>query len=168
MYASLVNYFQLPAGTGEDLSFDFDISDFVKKFKLDTLTTNNVLKILEQEELISYSDQFFTPSIVVFTCDKTEMDLFEKTYPQYDPVIKGLLRSYEGIFDYPSAINEKHLATFISMKKEQLVADLIEIKKMGIIDYTPQKENPQIKFLQNRVSTSRSCYQSKKHFKKKR
>ena len=167
VYASLVNYFQLPAGTGEDLSFDFEISDFVKKFKLDTLTTNNVLKILEQEELISYSDQFFTPSIVVFTCDKTEMDLFEKTYPQYDPAIKGLLRSYEGIFDYPSAINEKHLATFISMKKEQLVTDLIEIKKMGIIDYTPQRENPQIKFLQNRVSSTDLVVNQKNILKRK-
>ena len=94
----------MPSGSGEDLSFDFDINDFVKKFKLDAFTVNNVLKILEQEELISYSDQFFLPSTVVFTTNKAELELFEKTYPQYDPVIKGLLRSYEGIFDYPSPL----------------------------------------------------------------
>ena len=90
VYASLVNYFQLPSGSGENLSFDFDISDFIKKFKLDASTVNNVLKILEQEELISYSDQFFLPSTVVFTSNKSELELFEKTYPQYDPAIKGL------------------------------------------------------------------------------
>lgn len=167
VYASLANYFQLPAGAGEAISFDFDLNDFVKKFKLDAFTTNNILKILEQEELISYSDQFFIPSMVVFNCNKAEMDLFEKTYPQYDPVIKGLLRSYEGIFDYPSVINETHLATFTSLKKEQLVADLIEIKKMGIIDYTPQKENPQIKFLQNRVSTADLVINQKNLLKRK-
>jgi len=167
VYASLANYFQLPTGAGEDLSFDFDLNDFAKKFKLDAFTTNNILKILEQEELISYSDQFFTPSMVVFTCDKAEIDLFEKTYPKYDQVIKGLLRSYEGIFDYPSAINENHLATFISGTKEQLVADLIEIKKMGIIDYTPQKEKPQVKFLQNRVSTADLVINQKDILKRK-
>lgn len=154
VYASLVNYFQLPSGSGEDLSFDFDINDFIKKFKLDAFTVNNVLKILEQEELISYNDQFFLPSMAVFTAGKSELELFEKTYPQYDSVIKGLLRSYEGIFDYPSPISEKHLAKFVSLKKEKVIADLFEIKKMGIIDYTPQKESPQIKFLQNRVNTS--------------
>lgn len=154
IYASLVNYLQLPSGSGEDLSFDFDINDFVKKFKVDAFTVNSVLKILEQEELISYSDQFFSPSVVVFTTEKAEMELFEKNYPQYDPVIKGLLRSYEGIFDYPSAIDESHLSKFISTKKEKIIADLFEIKKIGIIDYTPQKENPQIKFLENRVNTS--------------
>ncbi|HSQ45146.1 MAG TPA: RecQ family zinc-binding domain-containing protein, partial [Ginsengibacter sp.] len=55
---------------------------------------------------------------------------------------------------YPSPVNETRLAKFISLKKEKVITDLIEIKKMGIIDYTPQKENPQIKFLQNRVNTS--------------
>src|SRR5664279_2499786 len=66
IYGSLVNYFQLPSGAGEGLSFDFDINDFVKKFKLDVFTVNSVLKIFEQEEFISYSDQFFSPSTVVF------------------------------------------------------------------------------------------------------
>ena len=46
-------------------------------------------------------------------------------------IIKGLLRSYEGIFDYPSSINENHLAKFISVKKEKLIADLNRNKKNG-------------------------------------
>jgi len=167
VYAALVNYFQLPSGSGEDLSFDFDINDFVKKFNLDFFTVNNVLKILEQEELISYSEQFFLPSTIVFTTDKTELELFEKTYPQYDPVIKGLLRSYEGIFDYPSPVSETRFAKFIALKKEKVIADLIEIKKFGIIDYTPQKENPQIKFLQNRVNTSDLIINQKNILKRK-
>ena len=44
-----------------------------------------------------------------------------------------------------------NLSKFISIKKEKLIATLNEIKKMGIIDYVPQKEKPQINFLQNRV-----------------
>ncbi len=153
IYGSLVNYLQLPSGSGEGLSFDFDINDFVTKFKLDAIIVNNVLKILEQEELISYNDQFFSPSTVVFTTDKAEMELFENSYPQYSPVLKGLLRSYEGIFDYPCTIHESRLAKFISAKKEKLIADLREIKRFGIIDYHPQKETPQIQFLVNRVNT---------------
>ncbi|MEO7121485.1 MAG: ATP-dependent DNA helicase RecQ, partial [Ginsengibacter sp.] len=65
VYGALVNYLQLPSGSGEDISYDFDINDFTKKFKLDIFTTNNVLKILGQEALISYSEQFFSPSTVV-------------------------------------------------------------------------------------------------------
>jgi ATP-dependent DNA helicase RecQ len=167
VYGSLVNYFQMPSGAGEDLSFDFDINDFIKKFKLDAFVVNNVLKILEQEELISYTEQFFSPSTIVFTTEKNEMEMFEKNYPQYDPVIKGLLRSYEGIFDYSCSINEEKLAKFISIKKEKLISYLNEIKQLGIIDYTPQKENPQIKFLQNRVNTADLVINQKNILKRK-
>lgn len=154
VYAALVNYFQLAAGNGEDVSFDFEISDFTKKFKLHSVLVNNVLKILEQEEISSYSEQFFMPSTVVFTTDKNELDIFERNYPQYEPVIKGLLRSYNGIFDYPALINEFNLARFIAMPKEKVIAELYDLQKIGIIDYTPQKEKPQITFLRNRVATA--------------
>ena len=167
VYAAMCNYFQLPSGSGEGISFDFDINGFVKKFKLEAFVVNNVLKILEQEELISYSEQFFSPSTVVFTAEKSELIAFEKSYPQYDEVIKGLLRSYEGIFDYPCSINETQLAKFISIKKEKLVASLNEINKMGIIDYTPQKEKPQIHFLQNRVNSNDLVINEKNILKRK-
>ena len=78
IYSSLVNYFQLPSGAGEGLSFDFDINDFVKKFKLDAFAVNSVLKILEQEEFISYNEQFFSPSTVVFTTEKQNWNYLKK------------------------------------------------------------------------------------------
>ena len=154
IYGSIVNYFQLPSGSGEGLSFGFDISDFVGKFKLDALTVNSVLKIMEQEELINYNEQFFSPSTIVFTAEKRELESFEKLYPQFDSVVKGLLRSYEGIFDYASAINETRLAKFISVKKEDVINILKELNRLGIINYVPQKEQPQIQFLQNRVNAA--------------
>ena len=135
-------------------SIDFEISDFTKKFKLHSVLVNNVLKILEQEEISSYSEQFFMPSTVVFTTDKNELDIFERNYPQYEPVIKGLLRSYNGIFDYPALINEFNLARFIAMPKEKVIAELYDLQKIGIIDYTLQKEKTQISFLRNRVATA--------------
>ncbi|HEY5464703.1 MAG TPA: ATP-dependent DNA helicase RecQ [Hanamia sp.] len=150
VYGALCNFFQLPSGSGEGLSYDFDINTFIKNFKLDTFTVNSVLKILEQEGLINYSEQFFSPLTVVFTTDKKTLNSFEQSYPQYDDVVKGLLRSYDGIFDFPAFINETQLAKFISIKKEKLLQNLIELKGMGIIDYIPQKEKPQIYFLQNR------------------
>jgi ATP-dependent DNA helicase RecQ len=167
VYASLCHFFQLPSGSGEGLSYDFDINTFVKNFKLEVFVVNNVLKILEQEELISYSEQFFSPSTVVFTTDRKGLEIFEQSYPQYDEVIKGLLRSYDGIFDYPASINETQLSKFISIKKEKLVIFLNEIKRKGIIDYTPQKEKPQIIFLQNRVNASDLFINEKNLLKRK-
>ncbi|MGN6532809.1 MAG: RecQ family ATP-dependent DNA helicase [Ginsengibacter sp.] len=151
IYGALCNFLQLPSGSGEGKSFDFDINTFAKNFKLDAYTINSVLKILEQEELITYSEQFFSPPTVEFTIDKQALHIFEQSHPHYDEVIKGLLRSYDGIFDFPSAINEEQISKFIAIKREQVLQMLNELKGYNIIDYIPQKEKPQIYFLQNRV-----------------
>ena len=153
VYKALVNYLQLPSGSGEGIYFDFDINDFVKKFNLNIYTVNYSLKILEQEEFISYNEQIFLPSTVVFAISKDELNVFEKSYPGLEPVIKGLLRSYEGIFDYPSAIYENQLAGFIKKKVADLKSDLKKLEQFGIIEYHPQKDKPQIRFLRNRVIT---------------
>jgi len=153
VYKALVNYLQLPSGSGEGIYFDFDISDFVKKFKLNIYTVNYSLKVLEQEEIISYNEQIFLPSTIVFTCDKNYLEEFQKTSPHFEPVIKGLLRSYEGIFDYPSAIYENQLAGFIKKDVILLKSELKKLQQFGIIEYHPQKEKPQIQFLRNRVTT---------------
>jgi len=152
VYKSLVNYLQLPSGLGEGLYFDFDINDFFKKFNLSIHTVTYSLKILEQEDMISYNEQFFMPSTIVFTISKDELNQFEKSNPEFDLVIKGLLRSYEGIFDYPATISETGLSNFLKINKDELINILQKLQAFGVIEYTPQKDKPQILFLQDRVS----------------
>jgi len=90
IYGALCNFLQLPSGSGEGKSFDFDINTFSKNFTLDAFIINSALKILAQEELITYSEQFFSPPTVEFTIDKKALHLFEQSHPQYEEVIKGL------------------------------------------------------------------------------
>ncbi|MEO9211376.1 MAG: RecQ family ATP-dependent DNA helicase, partial [Ginsengibacter sp.] len=154
VYVALFNFFQIAEGCGQEMTYDFDINTFAKNFKLNAFVINHVLKIFEQEEWIQYSEQFFSPSSVVFTSNRKELEIIEKEYPDYDAVIKGLLRSYDGIFDYPSLINETALSKFIQIKKEKLIVIINEIHRRGVIEYMPQKEKPQVKFLLNRVSAN--------------
>lgn len=167
VYGALCNFLQLASGSGEGLSFDFDINAFVKNFKQDVYIVNSVLKILEQEELITYSEQFFSPSTVEFTIDKYALNLLENSHPQFNDVVKGLLRSYDGIFDFPCAIHEEELAKFIHFTKEKLLHQLRELKSLKIINYTCQKEKPQIYFLQNRVKAEDLFINEKNILKRK-
>ena len=153
VYQALGNYLQLPSGTGEGVYYDLDITDFIKKFKLAPLTAVYSFKVLEQEDLISYNENAFLPSTVIFTSGKSDLAIFEKTHPSLDPLIKGLLRSYHGIIDFPSQISEKQLASFIKMDVELLKAQLKKLHELNIIHYQPQKEKPQLLFLRNRVRT---------------
>lgn len=153
VYAQLCNFLQLPSNSGGGISYDFDLSRFAKNFQLDAYTIHNVLKILEQEELIRYSEEFFQAPTVEFLIDRQHLHEFEQSHPQYAEVVKGLLRSYDGIFDFPSYINEVELSKFVGINKGLLTRILFELNGLGIITYIPLKEKPQIYFLQNRVKT---------------
>lgn len=151
VYTAIMNYLQIAAGSGEGISFDFDLSAFTTAFKINILTATYAIKTLEQEEIIRYNEVFFKPSTLVFNCDKDQLSDFEQQYPQLETVIKGLLRSYEGIFDFPAAIYETQLAKFIQKKLPELLKELQQLNQLGIVEYSPRKDKPQITLLQNRM-----------------
>ena len=153
IYQHLANYLQIPAGSGEGENFDFDISDFLKKFKVNSHTVVYSLKALEQEGWLSFNEQVFTPSSVQFTTSKNYLQEFEINYPALEPVIKTLLRAYGGIFDFPTFISELMMAGLLKKDKEQVKKELIQLHQQGIITYQPQKDNPQILLLHNRLKS---------------
>jgi ATP-dependent DNA helicase RecQ len=151
VYTAIMNYLQIPAGSGEGISYDFDMADFTKAFKLNILTATYAIKTLEQEDILSFNELFFKPSSASFTCDKDQLREFELQYPQLEPLIKGLLRSYEGIFDFSAAVHENQLANFIHKKLPDVLQQLQFLHQYGIINYSPRKDKPQITLLQNRM-----------------
>jgi len=151
VYQSVANYLQIPAGTGEGNYFDFDINDFVKKFKLNTHTAIYSLKALEQDSWLSLNDQVFLPSKIKFTTSKEALYDFERSHPGLEPAIKALLRGYEGIFDFPTSISEIVLIRLLKKDVEEIKKDLYQLHRHGIIHYEPQKDSPQLYFPRNRV-----------------
>lgn len=151
VYIALMNHLQIAAGSGEGMSYDFDIAAFAISFKINILTATYAIKTLEQESILSLNNIFFKPSTVIFTIEKDQLAAFENQYPLLDELIKGLLRSYEGIFDFEVTINETQLAKFIQKPLGDMVLQLKQLHQYGIINYVQRKERPQITLLQNRM-----------------
>lgn len=150
VYQCLVNYLQLPSGSGELIWMDFDLQDFVRTFKLNMHTAVYALKTLEQEGWINYAEQIFLPAKVVFTANKDRIAEFEQQHPQLEPFIKALLRNYGGIFDMESFISEKQLVSIVKTDLEIVKQALLQLHQHGIIHYSPQKDNAQLQFNENR------------------
>jgi ATP-dependent DNA helicase RecQ len=151
VYQAIANYLQLAAGAGEGQYFDFDINDFLKKFKLNGHTTTYSLKALEQEGWLQFNEQVFLPTIVKFTSGKTELYEFEKNYPLLEPIIKTLLRVYEGVFDYPSPVSEMVVARLLRKDVDNVKDELRQLHHYGMIEYQPQKDSPQLFFPRSRI-----------------
>lgn len=151
VYQAIVNYLQLPTGSGEGVYYNFDLTDFAHKFRLDAWLTTYAIKALEQDGWLSFNEQVFLPSKVQFVTDKEWLYEFEKSSPVLEPLIKALLRTYEGIFDVPVSIHEKTLAFLLRKEPGEIIRQLKILDANAIIEYTPQKDSPQLYFLRSRV-----------------
>ena len=151
IYQSLANYLQLPVGIGEGSYYDFNLLEFCNNFKLDLAVVTQTLKVLEQEGHIQFSENIFLPTQVCFTASKESLENFEQAYPAFEPLIKALLRTYQGIFDNRISVFEKRLGAICRLDVQGVQNQLQQLAAMGIIEYLPQKETPQIHFLVNRA-----------------
>lgn len=151
VYQCIADYVQLPVGLGEGDRFDFDLQQFTERFQLDTSTTVQCLKTLEQEGHILLTEGGLIPSKLVFTADRELLESIESGYPNLDPLVKTLLRTYEGILHHPASIFERQIARILQTNANVITQQLQQLHALGIVEYIPRKESPQIQFLLNRA-----------------
>jgi ATP-dependent DNA helicase RecQ len=154
VFQCLVNYLQVAVGSAEGVYYDFDINDFSRRFELNMTMTYSALRILEQEGVLQLSESVYLPSMVEFIVNKDTLYAFEDSQPAFEPLLKRLLRTYEGIFDNPVPVYEKQLARLLRLTEEQVVMGLIQLHQRGMIHYRQRKNEPQLTFLVDRVSAN--------------
>ncbi|MBC7904434.1 MAG: RecQ family ATP-dependent DNA helicase [Gemmatimonadaceae bacterium] len=167
IYQGLANYFQLETGKGEGQFFEFEITDFAKRFQIPAGIVMNVLRVLGQEGFLSFNEQVFLPAKAMFICNKETLYQFENDNEALEPLITLMLRTYEGVFDIPVNIFENQLAGWLGKTPEAIKTDLTTLDRYQIISYEPQKDKPQIYYLQSRMRTENVNIDAKAYEEKK-
>ena len=151
VYQALGSFFQLAAGAGKGESFDFDIGTFCRHFNFEPAPTYHCLKVLETSGWLTLSEAVFWPSSLKILVNKDQLYDFQLKHAQLDRLLKTILRTYQGAFQHPIFFKESQLAYHLKLNKGEIIKQLNLLHKEGIIEYIPQKENPQITFLEERV-----------------
>lgn len=154
-YQAICNFFQLAVGVGQGLSFDFDIHELCSLYNLIPLTVFNSLKFLEREGYLALSESVYHSSKIHIKVNKEDLYKFEVANKTYEPIIKLLLRSYGGLFDYYVPINEQEIAKRLKIDKKSVIHQLKTLKKLDFIDYIESTDLPKIIFLQERKDASK-------------
>lgn len=146
IYQSLGNYYQLTPGSGRDLAFDFEITDFCKHFNFKPILVFNALKFIEREGFITLNEAVGSPSRIIFNIRKDDLYKFQVENASYDPLIKTILRSYGGIFTEPATINEVELANRLSVLPSEIINALKFLMQQEVLTYIPRRDKPQLTF----------------------
>ncbi len=144
IYNALGNYFNIPEGSGKDLGYNFRITEFVNDYGFGLLTTYSAIKLLEKEGFIAFDESGGHYSRLKVLLNNEQLYRFIVENPKFEKLLKGMLRSYGGLFTDYVDIYEKQLAKRLEMKPEQVINALSYLSKLKILSYFPIKSQPQI------------------------
>lgn len=169
VYQALANFYQLAAGSEQSVSNDFDMIHFCNTYKFDYLITFNCISILAREGWIYLSESVYIPASFKILIDKEQLYDFQLKNQILEPILRILLRTYQGAFQDFVYVHERKLGDFLKITPEKVKQQLQYLSKLQIISYRPQKEKPQLQFIKERVGYQDFYIDNKRYaFLKKR
>jgi ATP-dependent DNA helicase RecQ len=151
IYEALCNYLQVPVGAGKESVHDFNMADFVTKYRLPVNETYNSLVFLQREGYLEFTEEINNPSRVHFIVGRDDLYKFQVANASYDSFVKLLLRSYTGMFSEFIPINEELLAKKSALSRDTVYQYLIRLANQNIIRYIPGKKSPLVIFSEERL-----------------
>jgi ATP-dependent DNA helicase RecQ len=150
-YEALCNYLQVPLGSGKDNVFDFNMSDFVSRYRLPVIETYNSLQFLQREGYMEFTEEINNPSRIHFIVSRDDLYKFQVANESFDKFIKLLLRSYSGMFSEFVPINEEMLSRKSAATRDTIYQYLVKLSSFNIIRYIPGKKSALVIFTEERL-----------------
>ena len=151
IYEALCNYLQIPLGSGKDNVFEFNMYDFVSKYRLPVIETYNSLQFLQREGYMEFTEEINNPSRVHFIVSRDDLYKFQVANESFDGFIKLLLRSYTGMFSEFVPINEDALSRKSAATRDTIYQYLVKLSTLNIIRYIPGKKSALVILTEERL-----------------
>lgn len=149
-YHRLCAYFQIAYAAGLNEQYVFDLSDFCAQYELQPRDVFYDLETLQMSGYLAISEGAMLPSRAMFMLQSQALYNFQVRNEQYDAFIRLLLRSYGGMFETYTRIDELFLARKTGWSTNEVRAALKRLDHMQVVSYRPRTENPSITFLTGR------------------
>lgn len=137
VYQKIHVFYQIPYETGEGRKLKFDLAEFCKKFSLPRASTHYAIQYLAKIGHFYYSEDVDIPTRVKILPERRS--LHELDFPKREMIslLELLMRNYTAIFSYAVPVDEKFLASHLSMSVPQLRVLLYELSLEHVIRYIP-------------------------------
>ena len=168
VYNALGNYLKVPVGAGKDECYPFDMNDFARTYGFGIMEVFCSLKLFEKEGLLTLSECYDEPSKVWVKASRDDLYRFQVAFPQFDTLIKYMLRNMPGVMSDFVKFSEETAAQKTGLTVEQVTAQLKKMEAYNFLSYDPRKDKPQIQLMTELLDTryfvlSKENYQDRKN-----
>ena len=147
IYFNLNQYYSISIGEIPATSFNFSLQEFCSKYQLNLLQTYNAIKILERENVILLDEHFSKKSYLKFSVGNEQLFDFIEKNPSKALLIQLILRSYGGVFEHFTIINEFVISKKLNIKKKEVIKNLKELHNLGILSFSYADTTSKLTFL---------------------
>ncbi|MDD3723474.1 MAG: RecQ family ATP-dependent DNA helicase, partial [Lutibacter sp.] len=147
VYHHLNQYYAISLGEKPTQLFNFSLQEFCATYNLNLLLTNNAIRILERENILLLDENFNKKSTLKFLINSDQIFEYLNNHPSTNELIKLILRSYGGIFEHYTIINEYKLSKKLNFPKNKVVKQLRELHSNGIVHYSYENTASRLSFL---------------------
>ncbi len=70
VYKALCNYLQVPLGSGKGQQYDFELGEFLHRYRFNAMVAHSALNILSREGYIALTEAFNNPSRIKFQVER--------------------------------------------------------------------------------------------------
>ncbi|MFT5762025.1 MAG: ATP-dependent DNA helicase RecQ [Polaribacter sp.] len=147
IYKSIFYHFQIAKGELINEALEFNLLAFSDKYKIQANKVATTLSLLEINGIIQISDSYNKKSTIQFTTSSNRVLKYSKSDSNISRVIQILLRSYGGVFEQETKINEFWLAKKAKLLSKQVVAILTQLHSEELLTYKKAIENSELFFL---------------------
>jgi len=147
IYKSIFSHFQIAKGELINDALEFNLFKFSDKYKIPTNKVATTISLLEANGIIQISDSYTKKSTIQFLTTSNKVLKYSKSDSNTSKVIQLLLRSYGGIFEQETKINEFWLAKKSNLLSKQVVAVLTQLHSEELLAYKKATENSELFFL---------------------
>ena len=154
IYEKVCNYVRVAIGEGFQSSFIFNIHDFAIREHIFTGKVQNALKILQQNNYLTLTEEMENPARIIFCVSRDDLYKIRVKHKELDNFLYALLRTYHGVFSEFRAIDEGHIAAKFGFTVEQVKEFLKLLWQMRVIRYVPSNHSPMLFFNEERLPTN--------------
>jgi len=150
IYKKLSNYFQIAYGEGENTTHQFDFRSFCSTYQLNPSITYNALIVLDRNSVISLKQHFNFRTKIQFLTTNNEVFHYLEKHLGINTLVKVILRTYGGIFDYETKVNLNLIVQKSNLSEKDVINQLQQLEKDNIISLQIANTDSEITFLKPR------------------
>ena len=147
VYQKLFQHFQISIGELIETPFGFNFLEFCKKYEFSTRKTATILQILMNYSIIDLQSNFNKKSTIYFNASSKQVLFYQQENKHFTNFIKILLRTYSGVFEQETQIDEFLLAKKAGITSYQVVSFLNSLERDSILTYQKINADSNITFL---------------------